>query len=289
MPTNKRLKVDLDKRPAPQHFDPNINDYDYTRGAHGALWSILYGPDGNPISVVDGKLTVRASEIEALLTALNGNDFATQETLTTLVTKEVFNTKADVTLSALRDAIRGTSNKTLTDLATALAPLATSAKQDTLAGLVSTAANQTALQNLIGSLAAAAVTDPTASATVIQLLKGLLKQLQSGNPVAVTDSALPDGAATDATLVDLQGKIDALAAKIDAITDGTTPAVTQLSGSYVEIGGVSFAVSGGDTLRGKSTDKPAAADAHAAIPFCYYHAIDTGAIEVTDGTNWVVI
>ena len=87
----------------------------------------------------------------------------------------------------------------------------------------------------------------------------------------------------------LLARIKALETKIDAITDGTTPAVTQLSGSYVEIGGVSFAVSGGDTLRGKSTDKPAAADAHAAIPFCYYHAIDTGAIEVTDGTDWVVV
>ena len=38
-------------------------------------------------------------------------------------------------------------------------------KQDTLTGLV-------------GALTAAAVTDPTASATLIALLKGLLKQLQ---------------------------------------------------------------------------------------------------------------
>jgi len=65
--------------------------------------------------------------------------------------------------------------------------------------------------------------------------------------------------------------------------------VVQLSGSYVEIGGVSFAVSGGDTLRNTAANKPNADAAHAAIPFCYYHAIDTGAIEVTDGTNWVVI
>ena len=72
--------------------------------------------------------------------------------------------------------------------------LATAAKQDTLAGLVSTAANQTALQNLIGSLAAAAVTDPAASAALIQLLKGLLKQLQGGGtgaaPVQLTGSKM---------------------------------------------------------------------------------------------------
>ncbi|MGS0745552.1 hypothetical protein ACU70A_06315 [Syntrophomonas erecta subsp. sporosyntropha] len=63
----------------------------------------------------------------------------------------------------------------------------------------------------------------------------------------------------------------------------------KLSGSYVEIGGVSFAVSGGDTLRGKSADKPDAVAAHAVIPYCFYFSIDTGAIEVTDGTNWGVI
>jgi hypothetical protein len=65
--------------------------------------------------------------------------------------------------------------------------------------------------------------------------------------------------------------------------------LVQLTGSNVEIGGVSFAVSGGDTIRGKSADKPAATDAHALIPYCFYFAVDTGVVEVTDGTNWVVI
>jgi hypothetical protein len=170
--------------------------------------------------------------------------------LATLLTKAGFDAKADISLTALRDALRGTGSKTLTDLANALVPLATAAKQDTLAGLVSTAANQTALQNLIGSLAAAAVTDPAASAAVIQLLKGLLKQLQGG---------------------------------------GTGAAPVQLTGSNVEIGGVSFAVSGGDTLRGKFADRPDAVAAHAVIPYCYYFSIDTGVVEATDGTNWVVI
>lgn len=78
--------------------------------------------------------------------------------------------------------------------------------------------------------------------------------------------------------------------RIDAIISGDTPATAQLTGSsIVEIGGVSFAVSGGDTIRGKSTDKPAAADAHTAIPYCFYFSIDNGVVEATDGTNWVVI
>jgi hypothetical protein len=134
-------------------------------------------------------------------------------------------------------------------------------------------------------------------------------------PVAVNDSghvqsdilssALPSGAATQAkqdALAALIGEVQAsptantllarlksLEDKIDAITDGTSPAVTQLSGSNVEIGGVTFAVSGGDTLRGKSADKPDAVAAHAVIPYCYYFSVDTGIVEVTDGTNWVVI
>ena len=93
----------------------------------------------------------------------------------------------------------------------------------------------------------------------------------------------------DPTANTLLARLKSLEDKIDAITDGTSPAVTQLSGSYVEIGGVSFAVSGGDTLRNTAANKPDAAAAHAVIPFCYYHAIDTGTVEATDGTNWVVI
>jgi len=70
--------------------------------------------------------------------------------------------------------------------------------------------------------------------------------------------------------------------------DGTY-SISAASGSIVEIGGVTFAVSGGDTLRGKSADKPDAVTAHAVIPYCYYFSIDTGVVEATDGTKWVVI
>lgn len=84
-------------------------------------------------------------------------------------------------------------------------------------------------------------------------------------------------------------KLSTLEAKIDKIVSGEAPANVQLSGSNVEIGGVSFAVSGGDTLRNTAANKPNADAAHAAIPFCYYFSIDTGVVEATDGTNWVVI
>jgi len=77
--------------------------------------------------------------------------------------------------------------------------------------------------------------------------------------------------------------------RIDAITSGDTPATAQLTGSNVEIGEVTYAVSGGDTIRNTAANKPDAAAAHAVIPYCFYFSIDTGVIEVTDGTNWVVI
>ena len=64
---------------------------------------------------------------------------------------------------------------------------------------------------------------------------------------------------------------------------------TQLTGSTVVIAGVTFQVSGGNTIRGTNAIKPGAALAHAAIPYCYYFAIDTGVVEATNGTNWGVI
>lgn len=63
----------------------------------------------------------------------------------------------------------------------------------------------------------------------------------------------------------------------------------ELSGGNVTIGATTFAMSGGDTLRGKAADKPTAAAAHAVIPYCFYFSIDTGVVEATDGTIWVVI
>jgi len=66
-------------------------------------------------------------------------------------------------------------------------------------------------------------------------------------------------------------------------------AKVQLTGSIITIDGKTYGLSGGDTIRGKSADRPTAANAHAAIAYCYYYSVDTGAIDVTDGTTWVVI
>jgi len=95
-------------------------------------------------------------------------------------------------------------------------------------------------------------------------------------------SALPEG-------TNVVGAIVNKNSDGDEIFTETNPGVMQLSGSIVEIGEVTFAVSGGDTLRNTAANKPDAAAAHAVIPFCYYFSVDTGIVEVTDGTKWVVI
>ena len=113
------ILIDKNGKPIPQYFNQLADAYQSLQGEHGAARNILYGADGQPISVVDSKLAVRATEIESLLNDIKGKDYATQTTLAAILAQ-------------------------------------------------------------LGTTASAAVTDPTASAALIQLLKGLLKQLQGG-------------------------------------------------------------------------------------------------------------
>lgn len=200
MPGNtKQLKKDVDQKPAPQYFDPVLDEYGYLYGSNGATRHIIYGANGEPISTTGNKLAVRATEMET--------------TLGTLLTKTGFDAKVDLALSALRDALRGTGNKSLTDLATA----------------------QAALAAVIGEAAAA----PTAN-TILARLKSLED-------------------------------------KIDAITTGTTPAVTQLTGSKMELYGVAI------------EDRP---DANTvAVGATFTIVDDTGNFDsyISDGTNWMEV
>lgn len=71
------------------------------------------------------------------------------------------------------------------------------------------------------------------------------------------------------------------------IVGPTNPLPTKVMGSTVVVDGTTYQVSGGNTLRGTDAIKPDPVLAHAAIPYCFYLAIDTGVVEATDGTNWV--
>lgn len=195
---SKAIKTDLNAKPISQYYNPATDEYEVLQGVGGAARQVLYGPDGNPISTADGKLAVKASELETLLTALKGKDFATE-------------TKLEA-VRVLLNSLAGEDFATQTTLAQILAKMiaspATEAKQAELLvalGSQSTSAKQDALAALVGAIDAAAVTDPAAAGAVIALLKGVLSRLHT-----------------------LEGKLD-------GITDGTTPAKTktQLTGSLI--------------------------------------------------------
>ena len=138
---SKAIKTDVNAKPIPQYYNPVTDEYEVLQGTDGAARQVLYGPDGNPISVVDNKLAVRAEELETkieavrvLLNSLAGEDFAT----------------------SAKQA----------EILAALGKQSTAEKQDTLVALV-------------GASDAAAVSDPAAAGAVIALLKGLLSRLQT--------------------------------------------------------------------------------------------------------------
>jgi len=67
----KAIKTDLNAKPIPQLYNPVTDEYEVLQGTGGAARQVLYGPDGQPVSIVDNKLAVRAAELEAKIDALN--------------------------------------------------------------------------------------------------------------------------------------------------------------------------------------------------------------------------
>ena len=92
MPYNtQQIKRDQQNSPIPQYFNPTTDVYEPLLGRNGANRVELYGPDGNPIATTEGKLAVRAAEIEMaianLQTALldNQSTAAKQDALAGLI------------------------------------------------------------------------------------------------------------------------------------------------------------------------------------------------------------
>ena len=109
--------------------------------------------------------------------------------------------------------------------------------------------------------------------------------------VAITSSALPTGAATAAKQDTLKTAIDALATVMTAIKDATgiKKITDALPAGTNNIGKVTLDGSTKE-LRGKAASKPAAGS---VIVGTTYWSIDTdphaNAVEVSNGTSWVVI
>lgn len=221
---SKAIKTDVNAKPIPQYYNPVTDEYEVLQGTDGAARQVLYGPDGQPIATTEGKLAVRAAELETaisnLQTALLGSQStaAKQDALAGLVgaldSAAVSDPAVSGTVISLLKGLLSqlqagspvsvTESNLPTGAATAAQQEASRAILDSLNGKdYSTAAKQDAIAGLVGALDAAAVSDPAAAGAVIALLKGVLSRLQ------------------------------AVEGKIDGITDGTTPATTQLKGSLV--------------------------------------------------------
>ena len=107
---SKAIKTDVNAKPIPQLYNPVTDEYEVLQGVGGAARQVLCGPDGQPISTTEGKLAVRAAELEekleavrVLLDALTGKDFATQTTLAQILGKMI----ANPATAAKQDMIAG--------------------------------------------------------------------------------------------------------------------------------------------------------------------------------------
>ncbi len=291
----KKIKRDVDGNPVPQVYSPAADEYEALKGDSGAARHVLYGPDGSPVDTTGNKLGVRDDEVAqtlaALLTQLDtalpaGNNKigkvdveasalpagaateAKQDALAALIGEVEANPTANTILGRMKslESKIDTLDVVIDSiLAKIIAAPSTEAKQDTIIGYVDGV--EAGLANILAKIIASPATEAKQNA-----LNALIGEVQA-NPTANT----------------LLARIKALETKLDGIISGATPAIAELSGSNVTIGTTTYAVSGGDTIRGKSADKPAATDAHALIPYCFYFAVDTGVVEVADGTNWVVV
>ena len=61
---------DVDGKPVPQYYNQLQNTYEVLKGRNGANYVEILGPNGETLSIVDNKLAVRATEIEARLQTL---------------------------------------------------------------------------------------------------------------------------------------------------------------------------------------------------------------------------
>lgn len=262
MPYNtQQIKRDQQNSPIPQYFNPTTDVYEALLGRNGANRVELYGPDGTPIGTTAGKLNIRASEIESILTTIQGYVDGLEAAL-----GEVQAAPTTYTVLAR-----------LKDLSDRLGEVSSTPTANTMLARLKT------LEGYLDGVEAALGTQTDAEATGNGSLIAIVKRLRT----LVGQGIVTLGSAIGTTGLLMAGSDGTNARAIKTTSDGTL--LTQLTGSTVIIGGKTFALSGGDTLRGKAADKPTAAAAHAVIPFCYYFAVDTGVIEVSDGTNWVVI
>ena len=166
----KSILVDVNGKPIPQYFDPLADEYKPLLGQHGAARSILYGPDGNPISDTN-KLPVRAADLETLIGTLNDS----------AVTNPA---NAASVIAALKGLLSVVGKEaTLGQILLALGSLAT---ESTLASLASSVAKEATLSGVKSAVdtLAGTVSDGAAKVT----LTGQTVEYTMANQVEIRDT-----------------------------------------------------------------------------------------------------
>ena len=168
----RSIKKDVDGRPIPQYFNQMTDNYEPLLGEDGAARSILWGPNGQPLSVIDNKLAVRAADLETLIGALNDS----------AVTNPA---NAASVIAALKGLLSVVGKEaTLGQILSALAPLAT---ESTLSSLASAVAKETTLAQVLSALGALA-TETTLGGvkTAVDVLAGTVDTQAGVQKVALT-------------------------------------------------------------------------------------------------------
>ena len=147
----------------------------------------------------------------------------------------------------------------------------------------------------IGAKGDAAVTDPTLAASEIALLKGLIKQLQTGPNLVQLSGSIPAGT-NNIGDVDLASAIPAGSAiigkvGIDQTTPGTTnKVVAELSGSIPaganEIGKVQLSGSKMELYGATVATRPAATAVAIGTTFTIIDSTGNFDSWISDGMNW---
>lgn len=219
MPYNtKAIKVDVNAKPVPQYFNPALDDYEALYGANGAMRTLLYDANGNPLLTEPNPGYVRAGDgmiaaLGALADAAQTNPAVAASVIALL--KGLLTKLADPATAARQDAIKAvldalnakdySTETTLANLLNALVAIRDTNGIKKIADAIDISDRATRALGVIsaadggiasiGAKADAAVTDPTLSASEIALLKGLLKQLQGGGtgslPVLLNGSKVP--------------------------------------------------------------------------------------------------
>ena len=194
----RAIKIDKDGKPIPQVFNPTADEYEVLKGDAGAARQVLYDKDGNVVSVVSGKLAVRAAELESALGNILSKIISAPAT-------EAKQNSLETVLKAIRDSA---GIKKITDAL----PAGTNkiGKVDVDSSALPTGAATEAMQDSIHGL-------------LISVLQQMLTGDNFDAKADIKMSALRDAitaAGTNAkTLKDLHDKLTSLETEIKAIKD----------------------------------------------------------------------